>query len=147
MGADDYVTKPFHKRELLARVKAVLRRKRRTAGTYSNLNVLKEIRFNGWTLDLMGQCMVSKDNESISLTAHEFQVLSLLAKSPGRVFSRDQILDLIADRNWTPYDRSVDVLISRIRRKLKDNPNFPSIIKTVRSSGYIFVGHVEEPPI
>ncbi|MBL4690152.1 MAG: response regulator [Rhodospirillales bacterium] len=142
IGADDYVTKPFFQRELTARVKTVLRRRVMTSSSEAETEI-KAIRFNGWTLDLEGQYVMSADNEIVSLTAYEFHVLAALAQNPGRVLAREQILDLVAARNWEPYDRSIDVLIGKIRRKLNDEPKKPTIIKTVRNAGYLFMAKTE----
>ncbi|MBC8339564.1 MAG: response regulator transcription factor [Rhodospirillales bacterium] len=142
IGADDYVTKPFFQRELTARVKTVLRRHVKKPGANAEPEG-RVLRFSGWTLDMDGQFVKSENDEIVSLTAYEFQVLAALAQNSGRVLGREQILDLVAARNWDPYDRSIDVLIGKIRRKLKDDPRKPTIIKTVRNAGYLFMAKTE----
>lgn len=142
IGADDYITKPFFQRELVARVRSVLRRTEKGSPPEAEFT-RRMIRFDNWTLDLDGQYLMSEDGKIVSLTAYEYQVLAALAQHPGRVLSREQILDLVAARNWEPYDRSIDVLIGKVRRKLNDNPKSPSIIKTVRNSGYLFMAKTE----
>jgi DNA-binding response OmpR family regulator len=141
LGADDYVTKPFEPRELLARIRTVLRR---TAGRSRPewVDAASEddgvLRFEGWRLDLGRRELSNAMGEPVRLTSQEFQLLATLAARPGRPLSRDQILDLIANRPWTPYDRSIDVLIGKLRRKLGDEPRRGRLIKTVRSIGYMF---------
>lgn len=146
IGADDYITKPFHARELIARISTVLRRTGLNSGSAdrkpgeasSNL-----IRFGDWKLDLYGQRLTGAGGEAVILTSYEFQVLSVLAQRPGKALSRDQIMDLVADREWNPFDRSIDVLIGKIRKKLGDDPRDPKFIRTVRNAGYIFVAPVD----
>jgi len=125
-----------------SRVKTVLRRKTKEAKGSAGPEG-KVLRFSGWTLDMDGQFVKSENDEIVSLTAYEFQVLAALAQNSGRVLGREQILDLVAARNWDPYDRSIDVLIGKIRRKLKDDPRKPTIIKTVRNAGYLFMAKTE----
>lgn len=137
MGADDYVVKPFNPRELLARVRAVLRRsqERPVAGAAPDADVLC---FEGWKLDLVRRKLHSPENKEVELTAAEFDLLAVFAKSAKRVLSRDQLLDMAKGRNATPFDRAIDVQLSRLRRKLEKDPRNPALIKTVRGAGYIF---------
>ena len=141
LGADDYVTKPFEPRELLARIRTALRR---TAGrarpdwAEATDEDGDACRFDGWRLDLGRRELTDPAGEPVRLTSQEFQLLAALASRPGRPLSRDQILDLIANRRWTPYDRSIDVLIGKLRRKLGDEPRGGRLIKTVRGVGYMF---------
>jgi DNA-binding response OmpR family regulator len=94
-------------------------------------------RFGGWTLDLTRHELTSENAQRIELTTYEFLLLSALAQRPGQVLSRDRILDVIANRNWQPYDRSIDVLVGKLRRKLNDDPRSPRLIRTIRGIGYM----------
>lgn len=136
LGADDYVTKPFNPRELLARAKNLLKR---TAGVQVNgARPAQRRRFAGWTLDLERRRLQAPDGEDVRLTRGEFELLAVLTAHPGRVFSRDSLLDQISSREWAPSDRTVDVLIGRLRRKMEADPRDPSLILTVHGVGYVF---------
>jgi two-component system OmpR family response regulator len=141
MGADDYVVKPFSPRELLARIKAVLRRTGevldRPEGEGNTLV------FDGWRLDLARREVHSPDGVLMPLTGGEFDLLAAFAQHPQRVLSRDQLLDLTKGRLAGVYDRSIDVQLSRLRRKIEADPNDPALIKTVRGGGYLFAARVE----
>lgn len=138
MGADDYLAKPFSPRELLARIKAVLRRSGQGARVAGG-NVLG---FDGWKLDLTKRELMSPKGEFVDLTGGEFDLLVALAEHPQRTLSREQLLDLTRGRLGSPYDRSIDIQISRLRQKMGEDAKEPKLIKTVRSVGYIFSAKV-----
>ena len=138
MGADDYVTKPFEPRELLARVKSVLRRTRQAADAEDE-GVDSRVTFGNYTLDLEAHQLLDKDSQSVSLTSMEFDLLMAFAENPNKVLNRDQLLNLSHNRDWDPFDRSIDIRITRLRRKIENEPSKPQIIKTVRGVGYMFV--------
>lgn len=143
MGADDYLVKPFNPRELLARVRAVLRRSGEQAVSEADGNE-GVLRFEGWALDMVRRKLHSPEGKDVELTAAEFDLLAVFAKRANRVLSRDQLLDLTKGRNASPFDRTVDVQLSRLRRKLENDPRNPALIKTVRGVGYIFACDVVE---
>jgi DNA-binding response OmpR family regulator len=134
IGADDYLPKPFEPRELLARLQSILRR---TAGEQSNV---KNIRHFGLLTIDFDRHSAFLDDHNLDLTSAEFEILSLFISKQGKMLSRDRILDSIRGLEWESFNRTVDVLISRLRRKLKDDPKDPGFIKTVWGSGYIFIG-------
>ena len=136
VGADDYVAKPFDLRELLARVRSVLRR---VAAMPTKPTMPDQIRFGRYILDLAGNSLVSEQGESIPLTSMEFDLLKVFATHPNRVLSRDQLLDLAHGRDPEAFDRSIDIRVTRLRRKIEIDPNHPQIIKTMRGVGYMFV--------
>lgn len=143
MGADDYLAKPFNGRELIARIKAILRR----SGTVMPQDSDPESRFfcfEGWRLDRGKRELLSPDNVVVSLSSGEFDLLQALLQRPHHVLSRDQLLDLTRGRSSIVFDRSIDIQISRIRRKLGDNSKEPKFIKTVWGGGYLFAPDVVE---
>lgn len=140
MGADDYLAKPFHLRELLARVKSILRR---TAGGGAERKTGSKARFSGWSLDLMSRELLSPSGSKVHLTTGEFDLLAAFVTNANQVLSRDRLLDLARNREAGPFDRTIDVQVGRLRRKLEDDPQRPLMIKTVRGSGYIFTPAVE----
>jgi two-component system, OmpR family, response regulator len=145
LGADDYIAKPFHPREVVARIRAVLRRKppgetKRTGpGSRS-----ERLAFEGWTMDLGRREVMSTQRASLPLTTAEFNLLEILARRPQRVHSRDTIMDLLKGHDWTPFDRSIDALVSRLRKKIEVDPENPRLLKTVRGVGYIFACEVRQ---
>lgn len=144
MGADDYVTKPFDLRELLARVKAVLRRVGRAAMPFADGAAARnEVRFGACRLDLDAHKLYGPDGSEIPLTSMEFDLLKAFAERPNRVLTRDQLLDLAHNRDFEPFDRSIDIRIARIRRKIEADPAKPAVIKTVRGAGYLFSAGAE----
>lgn len=139
LGADDYISKPCDLRHLAARVRAVLRRAgpRSDAGEAPR-NGGQTIPFAGWLLNLAARKLTAPDGRAVPLTTAEFDLLAIFAARPNRVLSRDQLLELIHGREWTPYDRSIDNQISRLRKKLNDDPRNPTLITSVRGVGYMF---------
>ncbi|MEM9369426.1 MAG: response regulator [Planctomycetota bacterium] len=139
MGADDYLGKPVDLRELEARIKAVLRRQTSThPQTKGSSNQAQLVQFGNFRLDLEAAKLTDSDGDEVQLTAMEFRLLKLFAENQSRVLNRDQILEQAHDRSWDPYDRSIDIRISRLRRKIEANPQKPTIIRTVRGIGYVF---------
>ena len=141
LGADDYVTKPFNPRELLVRAKNLLWRVKDSQHARQHESHQKWT-FEGWLLDANKRLLVSPENVSERLPEGEFKLLSALLYTPGAILSRDQLMDAIHDREWTPNDRSIDVMVGRLRRKLGDNPSNPHFILTAHGAGYVFAGEV-----
>ncbi|RVU13903.1 response regulator [Methylobacterium oryzihabitans] len=135
IGADDYLAKPFNPRELLARIRAILRRGGGPAGLDDGV---RRFGFCGFVLDSGLRQLLDPDGAQVSLTGAEFDLLHALCLRPGRVLSRDQLLDLTQGRAPGPFERSIDVLVSRIRQKIERDPRNPEMIKTIRSGGYLF---------
>ncbi len=144
MGADDYLPKPFNPRELEARIKAVLRRAGAAVETADGGRAGRTLRFNGWSLSLTARELRDPGGALVSLTGGEFELLAVLAERPQRVLSRDRLLNLTRGRDAGPFDRSIDVQLSRLRRKIETDPKNPALIKTVRNGGYVFAAEVEE---
>ena len=140
LGADDYVKKPFSQRLLLERVKAVLRRAERSAQMEDGEQPAdaRLARFGRFTLNLDSHKLFDGEGSEVPLTGMEFDLLKAFADNPNRVLSRDQLLNLAHNRDWEPFDRSIDIRIARIRRKIEGDPAKPQVIKTVRGAGYIY---------
>ncbi len=141
LGADDYVTKPFNPRELLARIRAILRRAGADPAAAQRL-ASAIYQFAGWTLDTSRRSLVSPQGVLTDLTTGEFDLLVAFVEHPQRVLNRDQLLDLARGRVSLAFDRSIDVQVSRLRRKIEGDPNAPALIKTVRNGGYFFTATV-----
>ncbi len=141
LGADDYMAKPFNPRELLARIRAVLRR---AQGAEAQEAVPDQIlRFAGWVLEPTRRRLLNPDGAEVPLTGGEYELLTTLLDRPNRVMTRDMLMDIIHNRQPGPFDRAIDVAISRLRRKLEDDGRNPSVIKTVRGGGYVLSATVE----
>lgn len=141
MGADDYLAKPFSARELLARIKVVLRRVR-DLPLDPMADAPEKLSFSGWTLDTRTQHLASPDGLLLSLSNLEYRLLHVLLTHPNRALTRDQLLDLTQGRDAIPFDRSIDVLIGRLRKRLGDDAKQPKLIKTVRGRGYLLASQV-----
>jgi len=142
IGADDYVVKPFSPRELLARIRVQLRRARDLPGPEREAPP-GAFRFDGWTIDQARRTLTSPDGALVDITSGEFDLLVAFVTHPRRVLSRDQLLDLAHGRAATMFDRSIDVQVSRLRRKIEPDPSEPALIRTVRAGGYMFTADVE----
>jgi two-component system OmpR family response regulator len=143
IGADDYVTKPFDLRELLARVKAVLRRTHGDAEAVSTGTTARpKHRFAGWELDVAARRLLDPERREVALTSGEFDLLATFVDHAGRVLSRDFLLEQTRGREGAPFDRTIDVQVGRLRKKLENDSDDPQIIKSVRGAGYILVAPV-----
>lgn len=137
LGANDYVTKPFNPRELLARAKNLIkltraaRQVRHSETTYF---------FDGWSFSTASRRLTSPSGEDVPLTRGEYELLAALVSNAGRVLTRDNLLDHVSNRDWEPYDRTIDVLVGRLRRKIEDDPKHPKRLITVHGIGYVFTG-------
>ena len=141
LGADDYVQKRFNPRELLARIRAILRR---TSGEGPALEAdARPIQFAGWVLEPGRRRLLNPDGAEVPLTGGEYELLAALVERPNRILTRDMLMDLLRGRQAGPFDRAIDVAVSRLRRKLEDDGRNPNLIKTVRGGGYVLSTTVE----
>ena len=146
LGADDYISKPFHVREVLARIRSVLRRTDalpENIGGSALQDTADNHTFGEWTVDFSKLELRSQAGEDRELTTSEFKLLEVLVKNAKRVLTRDQIMDHLKGHDWSPLDRSIDNQIARLRRKIEDDPKHPKFIKTVRGAGYSFAADVK----
>ncbi|MDX7718136.1 response regulator [Aeromonas caviae] len=143
MGADDYLSKPFNPRELLARIKAVMRRTQAESLPVPE-TLTRDLRFDRWLLDVNRRELVDEEGVGMSLSTAEFDLLKVFLERPQRVLSRDQLLDLARGREAVAFDRAIDTLVSRLRRKLERDPKNPELIKTIWGGGYLFAADVTQ---
>ncbi len=143
MGADDYLAKPFNPRELLARIKAVMRRTQAESLPVPEA-LTRDLRFDRWLLDVNRRELVDEEGVGMSLSTAEFDLLKVFLERPQRVLSRDQLLDLARGREAVAFDRAIDTLVSRLRRKLERDPKNPELIKTIWGGGYLFAADVTQ---
>lgn len=139
IGADDYVTKPFNPRELLARVKNLIRRKQ---SDQSRLHKQRSKTFSGWTPDLSRRCLSSNTQDKLSLTRGEFELLVTFLEHPGKILHREWLMEKVTHRVWSPNERTIDVLVLRLRNKIEQDSHAPQIILTVHGEGYLFASEV-----
>ena len=143
MGADDYVSKPFDPRELRARLKSVLRRVREESSGPAPASARNRPRIGRCTLDVEARRLLDPEGQDIAITAMEFDLLKTFVEHPNKVLTRDRLLTLTRNREWEPFDRSIDIRIARLRRKVEADPDNPLAIQTVRGAGYMFVPPVD----
>lgn len=136
MGADDYMAKPFEPRELVARIRNVLRRTQALPPSLQPSDA-QRMSFAGWTFDLTARHLVSAQGTVVMLSGAEFRLLKVFLEHPNRVLNRDQLLNLTKGRDADPFDRSIDLQVSRLRQKLRDDAKAPALLKTVRNEGYV----------
>ncbi|SFC62334.1 response regulator transcription factor [Tropicimonas isoalkanivorans] len=142
MGADDYVDKPYNPRELLARANNILRRVGRTPRAEADDD--DRFHFRGWTIDPAARRLTAPEGTDVHLTRGEFELLVALVRNRGRVLQRDTLLGTLSGRERDPFDRTIDVLVGRLRKKIERDPKDPELIITIHGIGYVFVDHAEE---
>lgn len=140
VGADDYIAKPFHLRELLARLRTILRRRTSSDATRAAKGEDETLAFEGWSLDVSRRRLTSPQGDDVALTTGEFDMLLVFVRNPGRVLSRETLMDLTRNRNLEAFDRAIDAQIVRLRKKIEDDPKSPDLIQSVRGVGYVFTG-------
>lgn len=148
LGADDYIVKPFHLREVLARVRAVLRRYEAAQPAKASAVATPDassFAFEGFELRPARRELATASGQNVDLTTAEFNMLQMFVERPGRVLSRDNIMDFLKGHEWSPMDRSIDSLVARLRKKIEADSDNPRLIKTVRGVGYVFAGEVRRP--
>ena len=138
VGADDYLVKPFAVRELLARIRAILRRTRMAPPGFEHTESPQFLLFGDWKLDTIGRHLIDHEGTMVALSGAEYRLLRVFVDHPQRVLTRDQLLTLTQGRQTEPFDRSIDLLVSRLRQRLKDGAKDPRYIKTLRNEGYVF---------
>jgi DNA-binding response OmpR family regulator len=143
LGADDYLTKPFNLRELLARIRTILRRTQAHFVAHTEGRAPHALRFGGWKLDLRSRRLTSDEGERVELTHAEFALLAAFLGAPERILSREELLELSRGNDENVFDRSIDVQILRLRRKIELDPSRPKLIRTERGAGYLFNAQVE----
>jgi two-component system phosphate regulon response regulator OmpR len=143
IGADDYIPKPFHLREVLARVRSILRRRRPVEPVREDLSQV--LAFDGWRLELSRRRLMNPDEQEVELTTGEFDMLTVMVRNSGRVLTREMLMDQTRGRQLEAFDRAIDAQIARLRKKIEPDPAHPTLIRSVRGVGYIFTGNATAP--